>query len=90
MLTAITAFQRASSNESNIFNFLYLALYYRTMQTWAYGDDWETPGDGDTRPASMFYFAAFDEPWKGADDNWGIWDANRHQKWNPEKNQAQE
>ena len=66
------------------------ALYYRTMQTWAYGDDWETPGDGDKRPASMFYFAAFDEPWKGADDNWGIWDANRQQKWNPEKNQVQE
>jgi hypothetical protein len=28
----------------------------------------------------MFYFAAFDEPWKEADDNWGLWDAERKRK----------
>jgi exo-beta-1,3-glucanase (GH17 family) len=58
-------------------------IYYRAMQKWAYGDNWDTPGDGFSRPASMFYFAAFDEPWKGQDDNWGIWDALRKLKWDP-------
>ena len=55
-------------------------LYYRHMQSWAYGPDGGDPGDGFSRPAAMFYFAAFDEPWKEADDNWGLWDADRKRK----------
>jgi exo-beta-1,3-glucanase (GH17 family) len=28
-------------------------------------------------PVNVFYFEAFDEPWKGADNGWGLWDVNR-------------
>lgn len=28
-------------------------------------------------PANVFYFEAFDEPWKGSDDAWGLFDVNR-------------
>ena len=55
-------------------------MYYEHMQTWAYGAGGDDPGDGHLRPAAMFYFAAFDEPWKEADDNWGLWDAERKRK----------
>lgn len=55
-------------------------LYYERMQAWAYGADGASPGNGFARPAAMFYFAAFDEPWKEADDNWGLWDAKRERK----------
>ncbi|NBD38754.1 MAG: hypothetical protein GVY10_09310 [Verrucomicrobia bacterium] len=48
-------------------------MYYARRQGWAYGDEGDSPGDGFTRPAAMFYFAAFDEPWKEADDTWGLW-----------------
>ncbi len=29
------------------------------------------------KPTSIFYFEAFDEPWKGGDDKWGLFDVNR-------------
>jgi hypothetical protein len=29
-------------------------------------------------PANIVYFEAFDEPWKGGDDGWGLFDVNRH------------
>lgn len=35
---------------------------------------WETGGSG---PKSVFYFSAFDEAWKGNDDGWGLWKADR-------------
>ena len=28
-------------------------------------------------PATIFYFEAFDEAWKGTDDGWGLWSATR-------------
>lgn len=56
------------------------ANYFNDMMTWAYGPDGNEHGDGFNRPAAMFYFAAFDEPWKEADDNWGIWDVERAAK----------
>jgi exo-beta-1,3-glucanase (GH17 family) len=28
-------------------------------------------------PSAAFVFEAFDEAWKGTDDGWGLWDANR-------------
>jgi len=55
-------------------------IYYHSMQDWTYGEDGDHRGDGFTRPAALFYFAAFDEPWKKADDNWGLWDAERERK----------
>lgn len=36
--------------------------------------DFESWVQANTRKA--FYFEAHDEPWKGSDDGWGIWDAN--------------
>jgi len=33
------------------------------------------------RPAAIVYFEAFDEPWKGADDGWGLFDVDRKAKY---------
>ncbi len=30
-------------------------------------------------PVTIFYFEAFDETWKGADDGWGLWSTDRTQ-----------
>ncbi len=54
--------------------------YYEAMMEWAYGPDGGEPGDGFSRPAGMFYFSAFDEPWKQADDHWGLWTVEREPK----------
>jgi exo-beta-1,3-glucanase (GH17 family) len=32
-------------------------------------------------PANIVYFEAFDEPWKGGDDGWGLFDVNRHARY---------
>ncbi len=57
------------------------AMYYDDMMEWAYGESGDSAGDGFQRPMSVFYFAAFDEPWKRADDNWGLWDVDRKEKY---------
>lgn len=36
---------------------------------------WQAAGTG---PKSIFWFEATDEAWKGTDDGWGLWDANRN------------
>jgi exo-beta-1,3-glucanase (GH17 family) len=56
------------------------AWYFADMLAWAYGKNSDDRGDGFSRPAAMFYFSAFDEPWKKADDHWGLWDAARQPK----------
>lgn len=56
------------------------AWYFDAMMAWAYGADFDDPGDGFSRPAGVFYFSAFDEPWKNADDNWGLWNVEREEK----------
>ena len=56
------------------------ARYYRDLVEWVYGPNRSARGDGFERPAGLFYFSAFDEPWKQADDNWGLWDAERNRK----------
>jgi exo-beta-1,3-glucanase (GH17 family) len=43
-------------------------MYYDRLATW------ETP-------AQIFYFEAFDEPWKGGDDMWGLFDVDRLAKY---------
>ncbi len=35
---------------------------------------WQGASQG---PLTIFYFEAFDEAWKGADDGWGLWDHTR-------------
>jgi exo-beta-1,3-glucanase (GH17 family) len=42
--------------------------YYDLVSTWA-----GSAGG----PVAVVYFEAFDEPWKGADDGWGLWDVTR-------------
>lgn len=54
--------------------------YFRAMLDWVYGPDTENRGENTDRPKALFYFSAFDEPWKEADDNWGLWDAQRNPK----------
>jgi exo-beta-1,3-glucanase (GH17 family) len=34
-----------------------------------------------TGPRNIFYFEAFDEPWKGSDDKWGLFNANRQARY---------
>jgi exo-beta-1,3-glucanase (GH17 family) len=41
------------------------ALYFLNFESWAQAGQRET-----------FYFEDHDEPWKGTDDGWGIWDQN--------------
>lgn len=41
------------------------ALYFLNFESWAQAGQIKT-----------FYFEAHDEPWKGTDDGWGVWDSN--------------
>lgn len=43
-------------------------MYYDRLVTWA-----GTAG----APKAIFYFEAFDEPWKAADDGWGLFNVSR-------------
>lgn len=51
--------------------------FYDQMMAWVYGDQKDA-----SSPGALFYFEAFDEPWKDAygDDNWGLFDVNRKAK----------
>ena len=33
------------------------------------------------KPQAIFYFEAFDEPWKGSDDGWGLFNVNRQARY---------
>jgi exo-beta-1,3-glucanase (GH17 family) len=39
---------------------------------------WVAAGTG---PKTVFWFEAFDEPWKGGDDGWGLFDVTRQARW---------
>jgi exo-beta-1,3-glucanase (GH17 family) len=41
--------------------------YYDLLRGWT----------GTGAPLNIFYFEAFDEPWKGTDDGWGLWNVAR-------------
>jgi exo-beta-1,3-glucanase (GH17 family) len=41
--------------------------YYDLLRGWT----------GAGAPLNIFYFEAFDEPWKGTDDGWGLWNVER-------------
>jgi exo-beta-1,3-glucanase (GH17 family) len=51
-------------------------MFYDRMSDWVYG-----AGKDADSPGAMLYFAAFDEPWKGIDDGWGLFDTNRQAKY---------
>ena len=39
--------------------------------------DWALASKADSGPKGIVYFEAFDEPWKGSDDNWGLFNVGR-------------
>lgn len=50
-------------------------MYLDRLQAWA---DAGRAGSG---PKQVFYFEAFDEPWKQGDDKWGLFNANREARY---------
>ena len=48
------------------------AMFYGPFIDWVYGASRDSAS-----PAAAFTFEAFDEPWKTADDGWGLFDVNR-------------
>jgi len=51
-------------------------MYFERLQAW--GSELKTSGAG---PAAIFYFEAFDEPWKQADDKWGLFNVSRQARY---------
>lgn len=47
-------------------------MYFQRLETWR--QESRVSGTG---PANIFYFEAFDEPWKQGDDGWGLFNVNR-------------
>lgn len=39
--------------------------------------DWAVTSKSDSGPKGIVYFEAFDEPWKGSDDSWGLFNVAR-------------
>lgn len=46
-------------------------MYFSGLETW------RAEGRVGPGPANVFYFEAFDEPWKGSDDKWGLFNVFR-------------
>jgi len=63
----------ASDGEYNRAHPVNQKMYFDRLQTWT-----AEMRAGKGGPKSIFYFAAFDEPWKGNDDKWGLFDVARH------------
>jgi exo-beta-1,3-glucanase (GH17 family) len=49
-------------------------MYYQSLLNWA-------AGAGSNGPRAIVYFEAFDEPWKGGDDKWGLFNVNRQARY---------
>ena len=62
----------ASSGESNRAHPVNQKMYFDRLQTWT-----NEMRAGRGGPQSIFYFAAFDEEWKGSDDKWGLFNKAR-------------
>ncbi len=51
-------------------------MYFDALQVWA------TEGRRDAQgPKAIFFFQAFDEPWKQGDDGWGLFNTNRQARY---------
>ena len=51
-------------------------MYFDALQAWA------AEGRRDSRgPKAVFFFQAFDEPWKQGDDGWGLFNKNRQARY---------
>jgi exo-beta-1,3-glucanase (GH17 family) len=44
-------------------------------------DTWRAEGRVGAGPANVIYFEAFDEPWKGGDDKWGLFNVAREARY---------
>jgi exo-beta-1,3-glucanase (GH17 family) len=51
-------------------------MYFDGLQAWAREGRLDVHG-----PKAIFYFQAFDEPWKQGDDGWGLFNANRQARY---------
>jgi exo-beta-1,3-glucanase (GH17 family) len=58
----------ASGNETQRAHPVNQKMYWDRLKAW------KASADG---PKTIVYFEAFDEPWKGADDKWGLFNVNR-------------
>ena len=50
-------------------------MYFDAMQAWA------AEGRRGNGPQAVFFFQAFDEPWKQGDDGWGLFNTNRQARY---------
>ncbi len=50
-------------------------MYFDALQAWA------AEGRRGNGPQAIFYFQAFDEPWKQGDDGWGLFNTNRQARY---------
>jgi len=48
------------------------AMYYNLLEAWRISG---------TGPKNIFWFEAFDEPWKGGDDGWGLFNVGRQARY---------
>lgn len=51
-------------------------MYFDALQQWAQEGRRDPQG-----PRAIFYFQAFDEPWKQGDDGWGLFNTNRQARY---------
>ncbi len=51
-------------------------MFYDRLNDWVFGAGQETNG-----PDGAIFFEAFDEPWKGGDDGWGLFNVEREAKY---------
>ncbi len=51
-------------------------MYFDALQQWAQEGRRDAQG-----PKAIFYFQAFDEPWKQGDDGWGLFNAQRQARY---------
>ncbi|MEI6760560.1 MAG: glycosyl hydrolase family 17 protein [Betaproteobacteria bacterium] len=72
-----TGWKAAVSNgESNRAHPVNQKMYFDRLQTWT-----NEMRAGKSGPKSIFYFAAFDEQWKGSDDKWGLFNKDRQARY---------
>jgi exo-beta-1,3-glucanase (GH17 family) len=50
-------------------------MYFQALQ------EWKQRSVGGKGPSNIFYFEAFDEPWKGGDDKWGLFNVSRQARY---------
>ena len=50
-------------------------MYFQALQRW------KNESVGGKGPVNVIYFEAFDEPWKGSDDKWGLFNVQRQARY---------